>query len=548
MALAMTGKSKTENFNDFVQDCAKVTPFQTQNKESKNIAFIGKIIQDNLLTYGPRESTPQWAKLDKKLFNTWRCVLCRDRIKNYKCYIDIDGMVACRSDIVVDKHITSATETITQINTYMKTTYQRTLWTLVPVTQELVHPEVVGISDEGEEFKHFHLKYDSITDDTVNTDMLTKAFWRYVPIIITLLLKISPGLIDTLKAFRKILCVETYAKVLIPGTDWLLMVCDIMKKEFCKMSLSEKMQIIGEIICKSNIVEDDNDDVVITAFHQASKSVLVLLETGTLSGLEKMKMELATKWGDPSKYQRRTRETTVKMAQIAMNKLKDFTNTIHTTAEIETHPDTVTIKPKPVVTSSMDAFAKMGKKKPHNKYDFLSTQSKKSAFVNPCNIRELLEKIKSGEIYNLKISTDSLKPCYTAKTDLERDNLIYDHLWLYLNNESATSRFGYGNKLVTHIKHIKTHQHNNIMFIIKNSRLTPKITSNCCLPEFLSTKCKRSAGTAFEELNKSLPINTPEGDLSIGLGTSISNMNGLLLLSAKVYINDSKTPVTITHY
>ena len=32
------------------------------------------------------------------------------------------------------------------------------------------------------------------------------------------------------------------------------------------------MQTIGEIICKSRIVEDDNDDVVITDFHQASKS------------------------------------------------------------------------------------------------------------------------------------------------------------------------------------------------------------------------------------------------------------------------------------
>ena len=144
-----------------------------------------------------------------------------------------------------------------------------------------------------------------------------------------------------------------------------------------------------------------------------------------------MKAELAEKWGDPSKYQRRTRETTTKMAEIAMEKLKDFTNTIHTTAEIETHPDTVTIKPKPVITSSMGAFAEMGKKKKANKYDFMSVQAKESTFVNPSNIRELLDKIRSGEIHSLKISTQDLKPCYTAKTDLDRDNLIYDHLWLY---------------------------------------------------------------------------------------------------------------------
>ena len=118
-----------------------------------------------------------------------------------------------------------------------------------------------------------------------------------------------------------------------------------------------------------------------------------------------------------------------------------------------------------------------------------------------------------------------------------------------LNSESSEGRFGYSNQTITHIKHIKTHQHDNIIFVVKNARQTAKITLNCCLPEFLSTKCKRSAGTAFEELNRRLPINTPpEGELSIGLGTSVSNMSGKLLLTVKLFINDSRKPVTITHY
>ena len=162
------------------------------------------------------------------------------------------------------------------------------------------------------------------------------------------------------------------------------------------------------------------------------------------------------------------------MAEIA-GKTQDFTNTIHTTAEIETHPDTVTIKPKPVVSSSMAAFAEMGKKKKANKYDFMSVQAKESAFVNPSNIRELLDKIRSGEIHSLKISTQDLKPCYTAKTDLDRDKLIYDHLWLYLNSESSEGRFGYGDQTITHIKHIKTHQHDNIIFKLKMRDRLPKL-------------------------------------------------------------------------
>lgn len=547
--------SKTTAFNAFIKDASNVTTFQTTTFDNKNVAFVGTLIGRNVNLYLPFPLKNQWDKLEKKLYNTWKCQLCKERMKTYKCYIDTHGMVACRSDIEVDKYIMSAKTTVTSMNTVIKklpNSNAYDLWSLLPVTSDLVHPEVSGQSaDESESFKHFHLTYDALTDEEVNVSDLTKAFRRYVPAIKILLNKITPSLRNTLTAFKSILEVETYAKVLIPGTDWLLMICKLMKKEFYKMSIFEQMQLLGDIICKSRISEDDNNDVVITDYHQANKSILTLLEIGTLRGIDKMKMELVSKWGSPSTYQRRTKEPTLKMAQIAMGQLKDFTNTIHTTAEIETHADTVKITKKPEgPTSSMEAFAQMGKKKQCNKYDFLSAQPKDASFVEPSNIRELLDKIKSGEIHSLKISTSLLKPCYSASTDIDRSNIIYDHLWNFLNYETGIRRFGYSDQEVTHIKHIKTFMHDNIIFIVKGSRYTrPKITDNCCFPEFLSTKCKRTSGPAYERLNKTLPINIPDtGELAIGLGTSVKDTKNELMLHVEVYINGSKTPTKITHF
>ena len=114
-------------------------------------------------------------------------------MKKYKLYIDQNGLVSCRSKIEVDKHIESAKITFNEMDKYIKRS-QSHEWTLIPVTPELVHPEVVGSSPEGEEFRHIYLEYDGMTDETVDVEMLTKAFWRYVPNIKTLLSKITKNL------------------------------------------------------------------------------------------------------------------------------------------------------------------------------------------------------------------------------------------------------------------------------------------------------------------------------------------------------------------
>jgi hypothetical protein len=432
------------------------------------------------------------------------------------------------------------------------------LWTLIPVTKEYIDSKFVG-EDEftGEKFAHFHLTFDKLTDEEVDIDKYTKVFWRYVPLMKNLLAKINPSLIRTLDEFIKILEVETYAKVLLPGTKWLRSICSSMPCEkFGTLSTAERMALIGNIICQSSISEDDNNQYVITNYHQASNSVLTLLETGTIWGIESMKRQLAKDFGNPHTYQRRTREATEKMAQIAIEKLGDFTNTIHTIAEIEAHSNTLTLQGAPKVqSSSISAFKKMGKPpEPSSKYDFVSKWENKGEISwSNLTLSDLLEKVRSGEIHSLKIdSSCSMTPCFTAKTDLDRSNIIHDFLWMYLNSESCYRRYGISEYLdITHIVPIKTDNHNNIMFLIKNSYKTLEyhpITGNCCFPEFLTTKCKRTAGTAFEQLNSVMPISIPRGQpISLGIGTSVINKNNELYKPINFMINGSKFSVKITH-
>jgi hypothetical protein len=138
---------------------------------------------------------------------------------------------------------------------------------------------------------------------------------------------------------------------------------------------------------------------------------------------------------------------------------------------------------------------------------------------------------------------------YVADTTLDREKIIHDYLWLFLNNE--THRFC-GYEEVSHLNFIDISTHRNIIFILKESRKSIDripVTKNCCIPEFLDTSIRRTCGSAFEKLNSLTNINIPEsGDLAFGIGTSITGTDNKLFNTIKILINDEATVRTITHY
>mgnify|MGYP001280787114 CR=1 FL=1 len=227
-----------------------------------------------------------------------------------------------------------------------------------------------------------------------------------------------------------------------------------------------------------------------------------------------------------------------------MTKLGSFSNSIYTMRELESHKDCSRVGS---VVNSTNIWGNIGSSKSKGKYRKLSYDKSSSVYT----MSELIRKVKSGEIYKLEVNSVQLYNVYVAKTDIDKSKIIHDHLWLFLNGESSSSRFN-GYVEVSHIHTIFSETtHKNIIFIVKDSRRSlykKPITSNCCLPEYLKPSVMRSCGKAFEYLNNKLPIVIPDsGELAIGIGTSVS-IGKSLLSSVNVKINGSDLCKVITTY
>ena len=83
-------------------------------------------------------------------------------------------------------------------------------------------------------------------------------------------------------------------------------------------------------------------------------------------------------------------------------------------------------------------------------------------------------------------------------------------------------------------KYIESHK--NIAFILdSNEILDTSNIKNCCFPAFLKPAYARTCDKAFERINSLKKIQIPSGDISVGLGTSISGSK--LVRNIKIKIN-----------
>ena len=300
-------------------------------------------------------------------------------------------------------------------------------------------------------------------------------------------------------------------------------------------------------ICKCSIGEDETGGAYIGFYHTINNNILDLLEKGeSMSAVVKM----ISNRNDPSKYRRKT--AAPKMAHIEKGEklFADLKNTIHTVEELEMYDHCFKIQSDKASTgmSVSSAFASMrneaASNRNKNKYSgFAKRCSGKSDTTNLSEIStmsELIEKIKTGEIYDLKISPKTCSNVYTAKTSLDASDLSMPnigHLWGYLNHESSNlgqrwSSLHFDDSWldISHFCHIKTNTRENYIMIVKNSRrslIRYPINSNCCFPEFLAPK-HRSVESVFEKLGKMTKVSVPEySDIGFGKGTSKTSSKNL---------------------
>jgi hypothetical protein len=528
----------------------KISTIEVQTNDGINISIL-PTMKNKYIDQQTKTSLLYYVKKE------WNCNICQERVKhmfrtlnkNLKPFIcrdlktidtvtkELYHSICFTHDAIRDEYIkrTEGKEwdfTIVKANTlYSKELYQ-------------------GTDEHGDKFVHYAYTPSSYTDRHLTnkkTKSIESALQKYFPLFYKMYesLDITQDIIDSFKMMLELLEKSTYGIQQKPPIQWILddisSIFELYKDGWKSIPLSSRIEIVVKNICKCSIGEDETGGAYIGFYHTINNNILDLLEKGeSMSAVVKM----ISNRNDPNKYRRKT--AAPKMAHIEKGEkfFADLENTIHTTDELETYDHCFKIQsdkasPGMSISSAFESMRDEARsRKNKNKYSSFSKRcggktDKSTDLSRISTMNEIIEKIKSGEIYDLKISPKACSNVYTAKTTLDPSDLSMPHighLWGYLNNEAnkLEQRWNslYFNESwldITHFCHIKTNTRENYIMIVKDSKRSLNkypVHGNCCFPEFLAPK-HRSVETVFEKLGKMTKISVPKyGETAFGKGTS----------------------------
>jgi len=539
-------------------DCNEtVIPTFSGVYQGANVYFLGKIkcgtkFTKNKLTKSKNGGIPQL------IYDEWRCMTCVERVSDLSRYIGKDGVFLCGNDSE------NKSENHHEVERHVKANYDSNK-SISKCELTIMYNDLFKLTDGVDEVEgaYHHYSYKLDNKSVYNTDLkkLGDCFRKYINILDTFFGKIDDNLefLECLVILKRCINKVGYGYKLSPGTEWLINNVEYMNtlfdddqgvKCYNYLPFLKKLEFLGNVMCNSSISKGANDDDVNMLEHsQANNSLLNLLKNAKN---EKSLMSMIRKQVSPENYQRPTGEPKLGNIKAAESKLGEFSNSIYTMDKLEKHSDCVKVKSKVVseVNSSMGAFAKMkdaSNSKP-SKYGGLSKRCGNRIEIK--NMRDLIEKLKDGSIYKLSINAKNLTTGYISDTTLDRDKIINDYLWLYLNGETTGSRFS-GYVDISHVNVTDIPSHRNILFIASDVRekVVSRPIKNCCLPEFLDTSIRRECSSAFEKMNSFTNVIIPKsGDLAFGIGTSIIGVENKLNNTINILINDEHTVRVLTEY
>ena len=535
----------------------EISTIGAQTKEGINISilptmkqkYIDSRIKTNLLYYVKRE---------------WNCHICQERVKHMFRMLNKNlTPFICKGLKTIDKNtediyssIRSTQETIRR--EYIKNTKGEE-WDFTIIKANTLYSKELycGKDERGEKFIHYAYTPSSYTDKLLTnkkTKSIESALQKYFPLFYKMYesLDITPDIIDSFKMMLDLLEKSTYGIQQKPPIQWVLddicSIYDSHKDGWKSIPLPRQIEIVVKNICKCSIGEDETGGAYIGFYHTINNNILDLLEKGeSMSAVVKM---ISTR-NDPNKYRRKT--AAPKMAHIEKGEkfFADLENTIHTTDELETYDHCFKIQSNKAslgmsISSAFESMRDEARsKKNKNKYSSFSKRcggktDKSTDLSRISTMGEIIEKIKTGEIYDLKISPNVCSNVYTAKTTLDPSDLSMPHIghfWGYLNNESTNLARRWSSLYfndswldITHFCHIKTNTRENYIMIVKDSKRSLNkypVQGNCCFPEFLAPK-HRSVESVFEKLGKMTKISVPKcGETAFGKGTSKTSTDRL---------------------
>jgi hypothetical protein len=335
----------------------------------------------------------------------------------------------------------------------------------------------------------------------------------------------EPGITESLELLIEILDSATYGKTWLGATRWLR---DNFKPGFKKLPDHKKWEHMLGVVANATLYEDTGSQVVITYYHQANNSLLVLLETcNTKEELKKRAEEMLS----PTNYQRPVAPASDNKVKIAMDMLGDFTNTYASLDDLTKYGGVRSNEYKK--TSSMSGFAVQlnNTVKPKNRVVSFADRVKEYTKVS-----EVMDAIRNGSSVEVEVGTYE-HVCCLVNTDLKREARIHDYFWYYASTGRVDLyKMKPGRNKVTGIMKLG---HDNYLFAVEGSAPHSN-AGNCCFPSFLTSSYSRTCRSAFEGLNKTTKIAEGVGPYAIGVGSTIKQESGALTQVLKVWVDDKK--------
>jgi hypothetical protein len=484
------------------------------------------------------------SKMYKLVHDQFNCRECGRRAENYCKHSTKDGLSVFLPPHNVEKFsLSHFKDCVTDTDLKLYNDISSLACNLVKnpiVGLKIVNKSLYDYPRESGGFHHWtvHVPQSYMSSNFSNKEILKieSVFHRYLselmPSLVTKITGESKENLNSSKEslllMKECLNAATYGNKFIPALDWCLnIVNDLLssEKSLHKMTDHEKWTFYATHLLLSPILEELHG-AVCPFYHTVNNNILDLL--GKANSKEEM-IKLVESRLSPENYQRRDVNANINEneVKIAMTHLGDFTNTVMTFSEVCNLPHAVTVNK---ATSSLSGFNKM--------LDSL-TECKNDApfnFAKRCEtsiedkiksiktVDDLLEFVSQNPHVKVEIESESNNFVYISKTTLDSEKISVPHFWAYCDNKIHTPKWGNVTCILPMYKYITKYK--NVAFICDNSKISPSGLGNCCFPEFLNSKYTRICGKAFERLNTTVPIATPDGTLAIGIGKSGKNQQG----------------------
>lgn len=270
---------------------------------------------------------------------------------------------------------------------------------------------------------------------------------------------------------------------------------------------------------------------------QAHGNIIPLLDKA--SSREAMISMLSNRL-NPVVYQRPTASPSKGHVENAISVLGDFTNRILTLDEAAALPHAIVLQNRGS-SSSMIAFQEM-----------LKTSSSKNParFAIRCStlstLTDLLSVLRSDPNKRLEIKAKNLHDVYVASSTLEKTKMCVPHMWAFTGTRGKLSLPSeeWSEVAVINPLYEYTTSYKSVLFLLENVA-PPKTITNCCFPEFLEVRIRRTCRTAFEEINRRIHLNVDtSNNVGIGVGACATNEKGDLRVPVMVRLDGREFMIT----